>query len=183
MEYIWRSSKDGVFNENSTFTKSDLSVGTHAIYFKVKDNQGEWSNEDTAILIINTSSSPSKELPIPDTGGPYTGHANASISFDASNSSDPDGDDIVSYEWDFGDGTNGNGASVEHTYISIGNYIVTLTVTDSQDKTATISTYATIVVQTTLQPPDQNDDNDTPGFEIFIVIIAISLILFWKRRK
>jgi len=185
VEYIWRSSKDGVFNENSTFTKSDLSVGTHAIYFKVKDNQGEWSSEDTAILVINTSSSPSNEPPTPDTGGPYTGYANASMSFDASNSSDPDGDDIVSYEWDFGDGANGNGVSVEHTYSSIGNYTVTLTVTDNQDKTSTISTYANIVVQTTVQPPDQNDDNgdDTPGFEIFMAIIAISLILFWKRRK
>ena len=63
VEYIWRSSKDGVFNENSTFTKSDLSVGTHAIYFKVQDDQGEWSDEDTAILIINTSSSPPNEPP------------------------------------------------------------------------------------------------------------------------
>jgi len=183
VEYNWRSSKDGVFNENSTFTKSDLSVGTHALYFKVKDNQGEWSSEDTAILIINTSSSPSNEPPTPDTGGPYTGYANASISFDASNSSDPDGDDIVSYEWDFGDGTNGNGVSVEHTYSSIGNYTVTLTVIDSQDKTSTISTYANISIQT----PDQNGNNEenanTPGFEISMAIIAISLILFRKRRK
>jgi PKD repeat protein len=125
------------------------------------------------------------EPPTPDTGGPYTGYVNASIAFDASNSSDPDGDDIGSYEWDFGDGTNGNGVSVEHTYSSIGNYTVTLTVTDSQDKTSTISTYANIVVQTTVQPPDQNDNNgdDTPGFEIFMAIIAISFILFWKRRK
>ena len=182
VEYSWRSSKDGVFNENSTFTKSDLSVGKHAIYFKVKDNQGEWSIEDTAILVINTSSSPSNEPPIPDTGGPYMGCVNASILFDASNSSDPDGNDIVSYEWNFGDGTNENGVSVDHTYSSIGNYTVILTVTDSQDKTTTISTYTNI-----FQKPDQNDNNEendsTPGFEIFMVIIAMSLILFWKRRK
>ena len=184
VEYIWRSSKDGVFNENSTFTKSDLSVGTHAIYFKVKDNQGEWSSEDTAILVINTSSSPSNEPPTPDTGGPYTGYVNASISFDASNSSDPDGDDIVSYEWDFGDGTNGNGVSVEHTYSSIGNYTVNLIITDNQDKTSTISTYATIVVQTTVQSPDQNDDNgsDTPGFEIVLTILAMIFVLIKKQH-
>jgi len=182
-EYNWRSSKDGVFNENSTFTKSDLSVGTHAIYFKVKDNQGEWSSEDNAILVINTSSSPSNEPPTPDTGGPYTGYVNESISFDASNSSDPDGDDIVSYEWDFGDGTNGNGVSVEHTYSSIGNYTVNLIITDSQDKTSTISTYANISIQTPDQNGDNGEDDNTPGFEIFMAIIAISFILFWKRRK
>ncbi len=182
-EYNWRSSKDGVFNENSTFTKSDLSVGTHAIYFKVKDNQGEWSSEDKAILVINTSSSPSNEPPTPDTGGPYTGYVNESISFDASNSSDPDVDNIVSYEWDFGDGTNGNGVSVEHTYSSIGNYTVNLIITDSQDKTSTISTYANISIQTPDQNGDNGEDDNTPGFEIFMAIIAISLILFWKRRK
>ena len=183
VEYNWRSSKDGVFNENSTFTKSDLSVGTHTIYFKVKDNQGEWSSEDNAILAINTNSSPSNEPPTPDTGGPFTGYANESISFDASSSSDPDGDDIVSYEWKFGDGTNGNGASVEHTYSSIGNYTITLTVTDSQDKTSTISTYANISIQTSNQNSNNQEDDSTPGFEIFMTIIATSLILFWKRRK
>jgi len=183
VEYNWRSSKDGVFNENSTFTKSDLSVGTHTIYFKVKDNQGEWSSEDNAILVINTNSSPSNEPPTPDTGGPYTGYANESISFDASSSSDPDGDDIVSYEWEFGDGTNGDGASVEHTYSSIGNYTITLTVTDSQDKTSTISTYANISIQTSNQNSNNQEDDSTHGFEIFMTIIATSLILFWKRRK
>jgi len=180
VEYSWRSNKDGVFNENSTFTKSDLSVGTHAIYFKVKDNQGKWSSEDTAILIINTSSSPSNEPPTPDIGGSYTGYVNASISFDSSNSSDPDGDDIVSYEWDFGDGTNGNGVYVEHIYSSIGNYTVNLIITDSQDKTSTISTYANISIQT----PDQNGDNvdDTPGFEIFLTILAMIFVLIKKRH-
>jgi len=184
VEHIWRSSKDGVFNENSTFTKSDLSVGTHAIYFKVQDDQGEWSDEDTAILIINTSSSPPNEPPNPDAGGPYTGYINASISFDASDSSDPDGDDIVSHEWDFGDGTNGNGVSVEHSYSSIGNYTVTLIITDSQDKTSAISTYVTIVVQTTVQQPDQNDDkgDDTPGFKIFLIILAMIFVLIKKRH-
>ncbi len=74
--------------------------------------------------------------------------------------------------------------SIEHTYSSIGNYTVTLTVIDSQDKTSTISTYATIVVQTTVQPPDQNDDNgdDTPGFEIFLTILAMIFVLIKKRH-
>ena len=52
------------------------------------------------------------------------------ISFDASESSDPDGT-IVSYSWDFGDGTKGTGVSVQHAYSQDGSYIVTLTVTDN----------------------------------------------------
>lgn len=31
------------------------------------------------------------------------------------------------------------------------------------------------------QPPEKEDD--TPGFEIMVVLLAIALVLFWKRRK
>ena len=54
-----------------------------------------------------------------------------SCSFDASASSD-DGN-IVSYNWDFGDGTSGSGVAPGHSYGADGNYNVVLTVTDDGD--------------------------------------------------
>jgi hypothetical protein len=55
------------------------------------------------------------------------------IIFNASSSYDLDGS-IVSYEWNFGDGSNATGVVVNHTYSWIGNvtkkYNVTLNVTD-----------------------------------------------------
>ena len=39
--------------------------------------------------------------------------------------------DSVSYTWDFGDGTSGAGAVVEHVYETPGNFLVTLTATSS----------------------------------------------------
>jgi PKD repeat protein len=51
-----------------------------------------------------------------------------SCDFDASASSD-DGT-IVSYDWDFGDGSNGSGVTASHTYAAGATYTVALTVTD-----------------------------------------------------
>ncbi|MBC8273752.1 MAG: PKD domain-containing protein [Chloroflexi bacterium] len=51
------------------------------------------------------------------------------ITFDASASNAPDGD-IVSYQWDFGDGNIASGEKVTHSYDTPYTYIITLTVTD-----------------------------------------------------
>ena len=53
------------------------------------------------------------------------------MTFDGSGSSDPDGT-IMSYDWDFGDGTVvlDAGPTPTHAYAAVGLYNVTLTVTD-----------------------------------------------------
>jgi chitodextrinase len=50
--------------------------------------------------------------------------------------SDPDGE-IVSWQWDFGDGGTGSGQSVDHDYSNGGDHTVTLTVTDNAGNTDT----------------------------------------------
>jgi PKD repeat protein len=60
------------------------------------------------------------------------------ITLDGSSSTDPDGPaDIVSYLWDFGDGNTDTGDIVIHTFLDNGEYIATLTVTDSSGATDT----------------------------------------------
>jgi hypothetical protein len=59
---------------------------------------------------------------------------NQTIIFNASNSTDPDGF-ITKYKWVFGDGTNGTGELITHSYSSVGNYTVNLTVTDDDGAT------------------------------------------------
>ena len=38
---------------------------------------------------------------------------------------------VLSSEWDFGDGTKGEGAKVSHVYTKYGNYKIVLTVDDN----------------------------------------------------
>lgn len=84
----------------------------------------------------------------------YSGTAPLSVSFDASSSYDPDGT-ITNYLWDFGDGTTGNGAYVNHTY-SAGSFTAKLTVTDnsgaSNSKTLTILSKAPVSTADTSPP-------------------------------
>jgi PKD repeat protein len=76
-------------------------------------------------------------------GEPYRGFVNDTITFDGSRSYDRDGW-IISWEWIFGDGTNGTGAIIKHSYNRPGRYPVTLTVTDNEYATDTYSTTAVI---------------------------------------
>jgi PKD repeat protein len=52
-------------------------------------------------------------------------------SFDGAASRDPDGS-LVSYAWDFGDGTTATGSSPDHDFLTSGTRDVTLTVTDDE---------------------------------------------------
>lgn len=66
------------------------------------------------------------------------------VSFDASTSYDPDGT-IVSYAWDFGDGTTiaETDPLTTHVYMTAGNYTVVLSVTDSDGFKETTTQFVT----------------------------------------
>ncbi len=66
-----------------------------------------------------------------------------SATFSASGSLDPNGS-IVSYAWDFGDGTSGSGVSVTHTFAQDGVFTVRLTLTDNDGFSST-TTFALTV--------------------------------------
>jgi glucose/arabinose dehydrogenase len=61
------------------------------------------------------------------------------VTLDGSASDDPDvGDSVVSWRWNFGDGTSATTSTprTTHTYPTAGNYTATLTVTDSRGATS-----------------------------------------------
>ncbi|MEM7736608.1 MAG: PKD domain-containing protein, partial [Deinococcota bacterium] len=73
------------------------------------------------------------------------------ITFNASESNDPD-NDVLTYLWDFADGSTGDGQIATHTYTRTGIPItVSLTVTDSEGASNTVE--ARILVSPTAVVP------------------------------
>ncbi|MBE3136473.1 MAG: right-handed parallel beta-helix repeat-containing protein [Thermoplasmata archaeon] len=167
--YKWLSSKDGVISTASSFSKTNLSLGTHTIYFQVKDNT-EWSPQAIRTLVVekNSSSNPDNQAPIADVGGPYQGNINGVIMFDGSGSYDEEGA-IVGY-WNFGDNSSGTGLSPTHVYTTPGTYIVTLTVTDEDGDSTTASTSVAITQST-------SQGNNAEGFSVFDLEIPFPIII------
>ena len=84
--------------------------------------------------------------PFANAGPDQTVYRNAATTFDGSASTDPDGiEDIISYDWDFGDGSFGVGVTTSHAYTSNGIFTATLTVTDTAGETNTDSTIVNVI--------------------------------------
>ena len=179
--YMWRSIPSFISRTEASFTMSNLPVENYTIYLKVKDNEGEWSTEVSTTLRIMENTTASNKPPTADAKGPYIGLVNQSITFDGSSSFDPDTEDALHYQLDFGDGSTAEGVIIGHTYNTAGNYSVELTVTDEHGLQSKNSTHATVSMETNGKNNDKGENKDIPGFELIYVLLTISFLLILRK--
>jgi chitodextrinase len=137
-------------NSGTDETKdSDVDATGKTSVFLITINQStqRW---DAGMYTTSTSHPldvPQNHRPTADgtAGEPYNGFVHELITFDGSRSYDRDGR-ILSWRWNFGDGTNGSGEKTTHSYEQKGNYTVTLTVTDNKFAFDVYTTVAHITI-------------------------------------
>jgi PKD repeat protein len=137
--YAWNFG-DGNTTAGAAVDHTYENNGVYTVTLTVTDNEGATGSATATKSVLNRS-------PVASfTEDAETVAENVAIHFDASGSYDPDGT-IVSYVWDFGDGTTGTGVTTEHTYIEAGTYTVTLTVTDNDGASSSVTAEKTVETQ------------------------------------
>ncbi len=132
-------------------------------------NEGEKSDPISGTPTKTTSnggggsSGPMNNYPIADAskGEPYQGDIDDIILFDGSLSYDPDGDNITC-TWYFGDGTNGSGISINHSYTAAAIYTVVLAVEDELGAIQTNQTVA-LILQPNNPPTEPSISGESKG--------------------
>ena len=148
--YSWQFG-DGSSGTGPTPVHSYAEPGRYTVSLHLTDDRGSHSSCTTAATTYGMLP------PICDAGGPYSGPPGEPVSFDGTGSSDPDGE-IVSYLWHFGDGSSGTGPTPSHTYTSIGNYVVSLYLTNDLGECCSCTATATIMAYLTVTAPNGGEE-------------------------
>lgn len=141
--YEW-SFGDGERDSGRNVDHDYESPGTYVVRLTVFDSAGRSASKSQPITVSANTQQPTAVFVFSPTA-PRVGQA---VNFNAAQSRPPAGASIVSYTWNFGDGTpprvTGDPATAK-AYGAAGTYQVTLTVTDSLGHTATNVVAVTIV--------------------------------------
>ena len=128
--------------DTADLTASDLVEGEYVFRLTVTDDEGETGFDEVTITVGPMAGENQAPVAVLE-ATPITGGAPLLVTFVGSNSTDDVG--VVSYLWEFGDGTTSTEADPEKIFTTPEVYSVVLTVTDEGGLTDTATLTITVV--------------------------------------
>jgi len=196
--YLWNFG-DGATSTLQNPTHVFDSVGTYTVKLTVSDENGTTSEDSMIITVSAVANNAPRALII---ATPSSGVTPLSVSFIGSGT-DSDGR-IISYFWDFGDGTTTDEQNPVHTFSKVGTHSVTLAVTDNGGaigkKSITIKVTKDDGAEDPIGQPISEENEETeevvkedegygnllPGTLLVIIVVLVIIIYFmysWNRLK
>ena len=145
-KYLWDFG-DGEGGTGENVKHVFVDEGEYTVTLTVIDDEGRIGTAKENIEILHRNEHPLASLDSTYGGEGQNVKVNSLVFFDGGSSSDPDGD-VLSFVWDFGDGSGGEGIRPNHFYESVGNFTVTLTVTDPGNLSSTAETWVLVSSRT-----------------------------------
>ncbi|ASK67138.1 hypothetical protein CFK39_09520 [Brachybacterium avium] len=134
-QYRWDFGDGSPEATGETTAHTYAGTGTFTVTLTVVDSNRLTATSDQTVTVTGPNIAPNAEM--------GTSVAGLTVTADGAGSTDPDGQ-IVSYDWDWGDGDSSTGQVASHSYGAAGFYTVTLTVTDDQGGTAQTTEQVTV---------------------------------------
>lgn len=134
--YTWDYG-DGSTGSGASASHAYADNGTYTVTLTATDDGGASSSSTTTITITNVN--PAIDSLTLSDGDEGTELLVSAIAADAGTA------DVLTYTWDYGDGTTGTGNPASHAWPDEGDYTVTLTVTDDDGGSDSLSDTVTIV--------------------------------------
>jgi parallel beta-helix repeat protein len=165
---------DGNTSTSQNATHQYVDNGSYIVTLSVVDDDQAVNKVSRKISVSNVGSTASFSF-----FSPFLPKINDTILF-TDTSIDTDGT-VVSWSWDFGDGTRSNMKSPAHNYTAGGTYLVSLKVTDNDGASDTATEYVTIYISTS--PGEDLQRSPLFDYLIFTFLgIAIVIIILVIRK-
>ena len=166
---------DETYSNWSEFVHSNVSISmkhswasnlSYEVRVLAQDENGTNSSWSSSLEVnVSMTNESGEELPFTNVDVAYNLSVDDWITFNTSDFLDFDGT-IVSYYWDFGDGTTGTGVNPTHTYNKSRQYNVTLIVTDSNG-----NTYSKIIIINVNYATSEKAKEKEQGVPLFGILV------------
>lgn len=154
ISYTWDMG-DGGTATGPKVTYTYYTPGNFKATLTVTDEGGLSDSISTPVLVGTPKNDKDNKKPTAViSASKNKGAAPLAVSFDASDSVDPDGK-ITKYSWNFGDGTSAKDVSARHIFDQPATYSITLSVTDNLGAQSPLATYTVDVLApgSEVEPP------------------------------